>query len=397
MKIAVVGAGASGIFYAILRKKQYPKDEVILIDKEDRLGKKIYATGNGRCNLFHEQTADFLDAYSCPQKAKEVFDRVPLSTLRDVFSSLGLDTIKQGDLYYPRTLSAKTVMDVFNFWIKKLKIQVWTNKTLKQYDMKKDYFILHFDPEEEVIVDRLVLALGGVSSSQFGSDGAWRRMIKAHRLKIASFYPGLVGLKVIEDISSLQGLRYFSKVTLYKETEKIHEEYGEVQFKSDGISGIVIMNTSSYIARLQGPASFHIELDLLPEWDEETAFEKLKEKENNGYPYLDGTFPSSLARLLESNTHTKGKKDDEDKRKIIKEAKHFVLHIFDFYSFTTSQVTVGGISLSEVDENFAFKRDKNLFFLGEMLDMDGLCGGYNLMWAWATAYIASKADENTNF
>ena len=90
MKVAVIGAGASGIFYAILRKKQFPQDEVILVDKEDRLGKKIYVTGNGRCNLFHEQTPNFLDAYSNYKEAEEVFTKVPLSTLKDVFSSLGL-------------------------------------------------------------------------------------------------------------------------------------------------------------------------------------------------------------------------------------------------------------------------------------------------------------------
>lgn len=389
MKVAVIGAGASGILYAILRKKQFPQDEVILVDKEDRLGKKIYVTGNGRCNLFHEQTAQFLDAYSNYKEAKGAFKRVPLSTLKKVFSSLGLDTIKQGELYYPRTLSAKTVMDVFNFWIKKLNIQIWTKKELKQYERRENGFLLHFD-NKDVEVDRLVLALGGASSSQLGSDGAWVKMLKAHHYEISPFYPGLVGLKVKEDISSLQGLRYYAKVTLYKQNEKIHDECGEVQFKNDGVSGIVIMNTSSYIARLKDPSLCHIELDLLPEWDEERAYEKLKEKENHGYPYLDGTFPSSLARLLEKKTQTKGKKTDEEKRKIIKEAKHFILHVSDFYSFTTSQVTVGGVSLNEVNENFASKEEKGLYLLGEMLDMDALCGGYNLMWAWATAYLASK-------
>ena len=147
MKVAVIGAGASGILYAILRKKQFPQDEVILVDKEDRLGKKIYVTGNGRCNLFHEQTAQFLDAYSNYKEAEGAFKRVPLSTLKEVFSSLGLDTIKQGELYYPRTLSAKTVMDVFNFWIKKLNIQIWTKKELKQY--MKDLCLLEYAPENE--------------------------------------------------------------------------------------------------------------------------------------------------------------------------------------------------------------------------------------------------------
>jgi len=360
-----------------------------LVDKEDRLGKKIYVTGNGRCNLFHEQTAQFLDAYSNYKEAEGAFKRVPLSTLKEVFSSLGLDTIKQGELYYPRTLSAKTVMDVFNFWIKKLNIQIWTKKELKQYERRENGFLLRFD-NKDVEVDRLVLALGGASSSQLGSDGAWVKMLKAHHYEISPFYPGLVGLKVKEDISSLQGLRYYAKVTLYKQNEKIHDECGEVQFKNDGVSGIVIMNTSSYIARLKDSSLCHIELDLLPEWDEERAYEKLKEKENHGYPYLDGTFPSSLARLLEKKTQTKGKKTDEEKRKIIKEAKHFILHVSDFYSFTTSQVTVGGVSLNEVNENFASKEEKGLYLLGEMLDMDALCGGYNLMWAWATAYLASK-------
>lgn len=388
MKIAVVGAGASGILYAILRKKQFPQDEIILIDKEDRLGKKIYATGNGKCNLLHEQNDDFIYAYSCIEVAKEVFQKVPLSTLLAVFSSLGLDLTQQGDLYYPRTLSAKTVMDVFNFWLKKLNIQIETKKEFLRYEKKEKTFQLYLN-SEMIEVDRLILALGGSSSSQYGSNGKWVEILRMHHYDIHPFYPGLVGLKVKEDISSLQGLRYFCKVSLYKGKEKIHEEYGEVQFKKDGVSGIVIMNTSSYIARRKNPSAFHIELDLLPEWEERVALEKLKKKEEDGYPYLDGTFPSLLARELENRTKTKGKKTDEEKLRVIKEAKHFVLHIIDFYSITSSQVSVGGISLDEVTENFASKKEKGLYLLGEMLDMDGLCGGYNLMWAWVTAYLAS--------
>lgn len=388
MKIAVVGAGASGILYAILRKKFFPQDEMILIDKEDRLGKKIYATGNGKCNLLHEQNDNFIYAYSCMEVAKEVFQKVPLSTLLAVFSSLGLDLIRQGDLYYPRTLSAKTVMDVFNFWLKKLNIQIKTKKEFLQYEKKGKTFQLFLN-SEMIEVDRLVLALGGSSSSQYGSDGKWVEILKAHHYDIAPFYPGLVGLKVKEDISSLQGLRYFCKVSLYEGKEKIHEEYGEVQFKKDGISGIVIMNMSSYIARRKNPSSFHVELDLLPEWEESVALEKLKKKEDAGYPYLDGTFPSLLARELENRTKTKGKKTDEEKLRVIKEAKQFVLHIADFYSISSSQVSVGGISLDEVTNNFASKKEEGLYLLGEMLNMDGLCGGYNLMWAWATAYLAS--------
>jgi len=388
MKIAVIGAGASGIFYAIMRKKQFPQDEIILIDKEERMGKKIYATGNGKCNLFHEQNESFFNAYSNIEEAKKVFQKVPLSFLIRLFSSLGLDVVQQGDLYYPRTLSAKTVMDVFNFWIKKLGVQVETKDELLQYEKKEKEFVLYFS-HQKMMVDRLVFALGGASSSQYGSDGKWEKLLKDHHYEVHDFYPGLVGLKVKEDISSLQGLRYLCKVTLYKEKEKIYEENGEVQFKKDGISGIVIMNISSYIARLKDKNSIQIVLDLLPEWEEDIAFKKLKEKEENGYPYLDGTFPSSLARLLENITQTKGKKTDEEKWKIIKEAKKFILHFVDFYSFSNSQVTIGGISLKEVNDYFASKQEKGLYFIGEMLDMDGLCGGYNLMWAWATAYLAS--------
>lgn len=393
MKIAIVGAGASGIFCAISRKLQFPLDEVILIDKEERIGKKIYATGNGRCNLLHEMTSDFCDHYNQPLFVKKVFDKVDLTKLITIFSSLGLDLKKEGELYYPRTDSAKTVMDIFKYWIQKLGILVLSKEEMVDYHLEENQVIVTLK-NKKIIVDHLVLACGGKSSPQLGSSGNIFLVLKKHGYSISSLYPGLVGIHLQEDVSSLKGQRIKAKVSLYENQQCIYQETGEVQWKEDGVSGIVIMNISSYLARKNlPPSSFDLGFDFLPEFTKEEAFTHFKRKEEQGYPYLDGTLISPLARFLEARTKTKGKKNDSELLSVLSEAKNSLFHIRDLYPFSSSQVTVGGVKLDEVDAFFSSKKEKNVSIIGETLDIDGFCGGYNLMWAWASAYIASHFES----
>lgn len=390
MKIAVIGAGASGIFYALARKHFFPQDEITIFEKEAKMGRKIYATGNGKCNLAHTLNEQQYASYRYPNIAKKLFEKVPLETILSFFQDLGVDLqCINGELWYPRTESARTVMDVFQYQCKKKGIIVETNCPLKDYEIKGNKVILHL-LKKDGIYDALVLATGGCASSQFGSDGNLFPILRQHHYHISKLYPGLVGVKVQEDTRLFAGQRMKCQVRLMQEQTCLFEEYGEVICKEDGLSGIVMMNMASYLMRYQVKQAKFC-LDLFPDYTEESLYQHILEKEGKGYPYLDGLVATSLAREIERRTKTKAHKTKEEWKEIVKQLKAFTFTFQDTYSFEQAQVTIGGVLMNQIDEYFRSKVEKQVILLGEMLDMDGLCGGYNLLWAWASAYYAATA------
>ncbi len=391
MKIAVIGAGASGILYAIMRKRSFPQDEIIIIEKEKQIGKKIYATGNGKCNIFNGNSGNHLfQQYRQPKIAQEVFQQISAEDLKRLFEDLGLDLKKEDDRYYPRTESAKTVMDIFKFWLKEYQITLKLGTTICDYDYEKQKLNLILD-DGKMMVDRLVIATGGYSSPHLGSDGSFFDIVKKHHYHIGPCLPGLVAIKVKEDISPLDGLRYKALVTLLADQQPVFQEKGEIQFKKDGLGGIAMMNASLIIARnYDSQTSYTISLDLFPEESEEELYQRFMKKIQNGYPYLDGSLITPIARYVEQLTQTRGKKSPKEVRKVVRKVKNLSFDYQDLFSFSHSQVTVGGISLCDIDSDFQSKKESNVFFIGEILDNDAPCGGYNLMWAWASAIIAAR-------
>lgn len=393
MKIAVIGAGASGMMYSIMRKKYYPDDEIVIIEKENQIGKKVLATGNGRCNLLHNcEKEELYKKYRDYQKTQQLFSEIDFSYLATTFHELGLDLRNEEGRYYPRSENAKTVVEIFNYWLKKYQIKILLKTTLIDYSSQGEKIKLIMNNHSDLMVDRLVVAVGGSSSPSLGSNGAFFSVAKQHHYYINKCFPGLTPIKVQEDISSLFGLRVKADVRLISKNKGcLFQEKGEVQFKKDGLGGIVIMNASSLIARNnQENDQYKIVLDLFPEFDEQALFQSFIEKTKYGYPYLDGSLPSLLARYIEKITKTKGRKSEEELKLVVNLMKNLTFTFQELYPFSQSQVTIGGLSFTNIDDHFQSINEKNVFFIGEVLDNDGLCGGYNLMWAWASAIKAAQ-------
>lgn len=391
MRIAIIGGGPSGILSAIMLKKKNPKYEVILIEKEERLGKKIYVSGNGRCNLANNSVGEKLyHSYRHPVFTREIFENLEiLKTLQE----LGIDLRLEDNLWYPYTEHAKTVMDVFNYHLKKENIIVKNKTAMVDYCYKDNHIEVTLD-KETLFVDKLVVACGGKSSSVHGSDGTIFDILKNHGYIVTPLYPGLVPVKIKEDVSTLKGIKIKCLVTLTQGEEIIYQENGEVLFKEDGLSGIAIMNCSSLIARNIENQNFDIHLDLFPHLSKDELLNMWIDKEQNGYPYLDGSLIGPLARYVENLTHTKGRKSKEELKAVVNIVKNLSFTFDSLYSFKTSQVTVGGICIDEIKENFESRKENNVYILGETLDNDGLCGGYNLMWCWACALqFVNKLDK----
>lgn len=382
MKVAIIGGGPSGILSAIMLKKNNPEFEVMIIEKEERIGKKIYVSGNGRCNLFNSiHGNDLYNSYRNKEKAKMVFDNVDIIK---TLNYLGLDTKFEGNLGYPYTESSKTVMDVFMYHLKKENITICTKTEFKGYSLDNNKIVV-FTSNGKIDVDKLVIACGGKSSPVHGSNGSIFNILESHGYRISPLYPGLSPIKVKQDVEYLKGNKVKCLVSLYKEDKKIYQEKGEVLFKEDGLSGIAIMNCSSIIARNDIKGNYSISLDLFPHLSQEELFELWMKKSENGYPYLDGSLITPMARYIEAYTLTKGKKNIEETKRVTECVKNLVFDYDSLYSFKSSQVTIGGVDITQIKDNFESKIENNVYILGETLDNDGLCGGFNLMWCFGTS------------
>lgn len=372
MKVIIIGAGAAGSAAAINYKRNHLNDDVLIIEQLDKPLKKILATGNGKCNLGNSNI-DF-KRYNNPDYALKVIKNYDY---KDFFNSISIQTKLMGELAYPVSESAVSVREALLNEIRKLKIKINVEEKLLNYDFKGKINVITDKNRYEC--DKLILAGGLKSSPKLGSDGSILEILKRHGYKIENPQPGLSPLYTTEKTKELDGVRVKAVVKLYDALKLVHEEAGEVLFKDHGLSGIVIFNIMSIIARNPN-GKFKIVLDLLPEFEETYLANYLKEHSTD--EFLLAFVNPKLGSYLKIKTPL-----NRDLAKLVKNLEF----TFDkSYGFDFSQVSVGGVSLEDVDENLMSKREKGVYIIGELLNIDGPCGGYNLTWAFASAFTVAK-------
>ena len=367
MKILIVGAGASGIVAAINYKRNHKDDVVLVVERLESSLKKILASGNGKCNLGNSNI-DF-SLYNNPSFAKSIIEGYDY---KKFFSSISIETKTFGDLAYPVSESAVSVKEALLNSAKNLGISVNNGEKLIDFEAKDKIKVI--TDKGEYLVDKLYLAGGLKSSPKLGSDGSVLEVLSKHGYKIKTPEAGLCPLYTKEKTKLVDGIRVKSIVSLYKNGKLIHKEDGEVLFKEHGLSGIVIFNITSIISR-DPKASYKISLDLLPDF----SSEYLKKYRNSH------KFSELLLAFLNPKLSKYLTEIFKDEDKIFESLKVLDFTFDKTYGFDFSQVSVGGINVSEVDENLMSKREKNVYIIGELLNIDGPCGGYNLTWAFASA------------
>ena len=405
-KVAIIGGGASGLFCAIEIKKHNPDIDVVILERLERVGKKILSTGNGKCNFSNSLVSK--DKYNNPQFVEPFLNEYSKDKLYQEFLNLGLlyREDKEGRMY-PYSESANSFLDVLRNNLKKYKIKEKCNYEVTKISFSDETFYIENTRREVEEADYVVVATGGKAYPVLGSNGSGYSLLRPWKVKITDTLPGLVGLKVDEsDIKGLSGLRYKAKVSLVdkKSKQKVHEEEGEIQFKDDGISGIVIMQMSSMISRaniIKSSQNFYFDIDLLPDMSEDAVIEMLLSrretfKEFEAFEFLNGVFPKNLGFLLLKKTKLDMSSYIENisNKDIIKLAsiiKSFVINYKGMYGFDRAQVTVGGVDLSEISKDLSLKKVSNLFLCGEVMNIDGECGGYNMHWAFVSGYIVAKS------
>ena len=367
MKILVVGAGAAGIVAAINYKRNHRSDDVLVIERLDSSLKKLLASGNGKCNLGNSDI-DF-SLYNNPAFAESIIKGYDY---KKFFSSISIETKTFGDLAYPVSESAVSVKEALLNSAKNLGISIKNAEKLVDFAVKDKIEVV--TDKAKYSVDKLYLAGGLKSSPKLGSDGSVLDVLAKHGYKIKSPEAGLCPLYTKEKTKLVDGIRVKSTVSLFKNGKLIHKEDGEVLFKEHGLSGIVIFNTTSIISR-DPKQSYKISLDLLPDFSLE--YLKNYRKSHKFSELLLAFLNPKLSKYLTERFA------NEDQ--VFTALKNLEFTFDKSYGFDYSQVSVGGIDVSEVDEKLMSKLEKNVYIIGELIDIDGPCGGYNLTWAFASA------------
>jgi len=398
--VIIVGGGASGLVAAITAAREGA--EVTIVEKKDRLGKKILATGNGRCKLTNAYMDDSCFRGDDTSIVTGILDVFGYRQTIDFFEKLGVILKERNGYVYPVTDQASTITDVLEMEIRRLGVNVLLGQSVKNISKTKRGFVIR-TTETTLHGDAVILATGGKAASALGSDGSGYTLAKSFGHKISPVVPALVQLKGKGHFfKQISGVRTQAKVSLYVNDECVCEDTGELQLTNYGISGIPVFQISRYAAKaLYEKQSVIAEVDFAPNMTDD-EFEELIQKrlELHGYKtaeeFLVGIFHKKMIGLLLKASRINTKESmkmitQEQINKLISVCKHFRIEIDGTNDFEQAQVCAGGVLTSEVNpQTLESVYAGRLYLTGELLDIDGICGGYNLQWAWSTGYIAGK-------
>lgn len=396
-KVIVIGAGASGLMSAISAAQN--NADVTILEHTDRLGKKILATGNGKCNITnYYQTAKCYrsDNEEFPWQIIQQFDY--LKTL-DFFEDLGLLLKEKNGYVYPNSEQAVSVVDALIMKVKELKINVVKEIVIKDIKKVKDKIQINTS-QGEYAADRVIIATGSKAAENTGSDGSGYVLAKKLGHNIIEPLPALVQLRCEGSFfKQAAGVRCEGLIQVYQGKQLIAKDCGELQLTDYGVSGIPTFQVSRYISKaLFQKEKIEVVIDFMPKMTKkefQVFFVKRCEKfkNRNLEEFFSGVLNKKLVLAIIKKAHLSpdiivSKLSDKHIDALIKEIKEFKLNVTGTNSFDKAQVCRGGIDTRELTENMESKIYKNIFFAGEIVDVDGICGGYNLQWAWSSGYVA---------
>lgn len=398
--ITILGGGASGLVAAITAKRQNPNLSVYIIEALDRVGKKLITTGNGRCNItnlnldlsrFHGEDVSFC------RHALEAFG---FEEIKSFFYSIGVDFTAEGDKVYPASLQAASVVDALRFECDRIGVKTVLNCRIEEISFGKEYIL---KSKDDVISTKALILCAGLLSGgdKVGSFGNIFRLLKNDGFKTVRVSPSLVQLKTETDfVKQLKGIKVDAKATLICGGKTVCSYTDEVLFCDYGLSGPAILQISRQSAR--DDKAYTVSLDLFPETDKTTLSNKIKDRakllsHRSLEDFFVGSINKRLAQVILKYCGYKlsdsvSSLNDKDFEKIATALKSFEFKVVSNTGFLNSQVSAGGISTSEFDPvTLMSKRYKGLFAAGEILDIDGDCGGFNLSWAWASGATSAES------
>ena len=385
MKIGIIGQGYSGVMLAILLKRHDLNIDVTIFDHNEKTNKKLLATGNGRCNLGN---LEYNNNTFNSEFTKNLYLNFDISKQRELFNELGLETRTINNLVYPYSLSSNQVVAYLNRLLKEYKVKLVNGVNLNSYEVSDDFVTIAMSNRKTYKFDKVIFATGGKSKEVLGSDGSIFRILKTHNYTIKDLKVGLAPIKVSENVKGIENERLKCIASLYLDKDLVYQEDGEVLIKKDGLSGISIFNISSIIARNKTAKKTRIVLDLFKDYKIEELEEKFEKYSRiAGFSFLEGIFTIKMSDYIRKNSGVKNLYDFDNReiKRIAEYTKNMEFTYISTYDFNDSQVTIGGVSINNLNDDLSSKLEKNIYMIGEMIDIDGLCGGYNLMLCLASA------------
>ena len=390
LNIAVIGGGASGLIAAISAKNE--NTDVTIYEKEKRVGRKILATGNGRCNMTNT-TASYNDYHSLDIKfIYPTIERFWVDQTLDFFENIGILWKEEDEgKVYPYSDTASAVLDVLRQKLEKSGVITECEFGVKKIKKQNNQFIIEDKNGNRKRADRVIIATGGMAGAQLGSDGSGYKILEGFGHKITKLYPSLVQIRTQTDtVKKLKGIKVNAKVSVGDK-----EKTGEVLFTDYGISGPPVFWLSSYIE-----GEKEIALDIMPEYSYTDISDMITKRVNTlGDIPLEDFFVGMLNKRVsqallkhigvEPLSRLASSLSRKEIQAISSIIKNFKLQIKGTSTWNNAQVTKGGADVSQFNaDTMESKLVKGLYCCGEVLDVDGDCGGYNLQWAWSSGYIA---------
>lgn len=420
----IAGGGPSGMTAALCCAKEGQR--VLLVDRCDRIGKKILVTGNGRCNMTNLRQEPDCYRSETPELVEQVLASFGLSDAMKMFQKLGICTRDKNGYIYPYNEQAASVREAFeSALLARKSLDILTETSVTGMENTKEGFVVDTEhagdkpsrqqdnqisrhKKQRFYCRSLIIATGGFAGVKLGCDGSGYEMAGKLGHHIIKPLPALTALRSSAPfMKKLSGVRNQAVLTLLVEEQECAREQGELQWTDYGVSGVAVFQLSRFaILALEEGKRVRLSLDFLPEKAEEETVELLRELSHccgykTGTELLDGILPAKLTPVLLREAAVDEKKkasrwDEKEIRRLASALKAFSLRISGHVGYEKAQVTQGGVDLRELTGQLESVICPGLFFAGEVLDVDGTCGGYNLQWAFSSGSVAGKAAYERN-
>lgn len=405
--LIVIGGGAAGLCAAVYFKKENPKATVRILEALPRVGKKLALTGNGRCNItnnnIHLSRYHGNDVEFC----RRALEKYNIDFTEKFFESIGVEFASEGDKVYPASFQASSVVDCLRFAADELGIITHLETAVTNIQTTKSGYKV-ICGQMSFLAYNVIIATGLLSGGdRLGCDGKMLEVLKKAGFKTVKLAPAIVQIKTETDIvKQLKGVKTYANATLLADGKKVRTDFGEVLFTDYGLSGPPILQISRGVS--VSKSQCEVSLDIVPEIDFITLEEKLKIRvkelsHRNLDEFFTGMMQKRIGQVLLKTIGCRLSEKTEtlDTQKIKKLAnlmKNWKFKVLGTTGFLNSQVTAGGLSTEEFfNTTMECKTAKGLYCIGEILDIDGDCGGFNLQWAWSSAFCAADSiKENLN-
>ena len=401
--VIVVGGGAAGMMAAVFAARN--GQNVQLLEKNEKLGKKLFITGKGRCNITN--AADIEDLFTAvisnPKFLYSGFYIFTNQQVIDFFEELGVKTkIERGERVFPVSDHSSDVIAAFSRELKSLGVSVSLHTEVRELLCEQDKVCgVLLTNGKKMKADAVIVATGGISYPSTGSTGDGYRFAKETGHRVTELLPSLVPMEVRQWYAKeLQGLSLRNiEICITDGKKKLYEEFGEMLFTHYGVTGPVILSASSVVGKTLRKKELTLHIDLKPALSEEQLDKRILREfdANHNKQYknsIDSLFPAKLkpVRIELSEIEPEKKVNEitkEERQRLVHLIKDFTMTLTGLRSYNEAIITKGGVSVKEIDPGtMESKKMKGLYFAGEVLDLDAVTGGYNLQIAWSTGYLA---------